>query len=113
MPKLPESKRRPWQPKKQQQARLNPNSDFYNSKQWRSLRNYYIQRNPLCEACQRQKPSKVTGGQVVDHIKPINMGGENLKLDLSNLQTLCHPCHNSKSGKEGWEYRKKNKKNNL
>ena len=54
MPKLPENKKRPWQPKKQQQARLNPNSDFYHSKQWRSLRNYYIQRNPLCEACQRR-----------------------------------------------------------
>ena len=105
MPKLPDSKRRPWQPKKPKQARLNPNSDFYHSKQWRSLRNYYIQMNPLCEACKRR--DKVTAGQVVDHIKPINSGGEHLKLDLSNLQTLCHPCHNSKSGKEGWEYRKK------
>ncbi len=110
MPKLPESKRRPWQPKKEQQARLNPNSSFYHSKQWRSLRNYYIQRNPLCEACLRRK--KTTAGQVVDHIKPINMGGH--KTDLSNLQSLCTPCHNSKSGKEGWEYRKKNKtKNDL
>ena len=107
MPKLPESKRRPWQPKKPKQARLNPNSDFYHSKQWRSLRNYYIQRNPLCEACQRRK--KTTAGTVVDHIIAINMGGH--KTDLSNLQTLCTSCHNSKSGKEGWEYRKKNKKN--
>ena len=107
MPKLPESKRRPWQPKKEQQARLNPNSDFYHSKQWRSLRNYYIQRNPLCEACQRQSPPKVTAAQVVDHILSLNMGGH--KTDLSNLQSMCHSCHNSKSGKEGWEYR--NKKN--
>ena len=107
MPKLPENKRRPWQPKKPKQARLNPNGDFYHSKQWRSLRSYYIQRNPLCEACKRQKPSKVTAGQVVDHIIRINSGGH--KTDLSNLQTLCHPCHNSKSGKEGWEYRNKNK----
>ena len=109
MPKLTESKRRPWHPKKPKQARLNPNSEFYNSKQWRSLRNYYIQRNPLCEACQRRK--KTTAGTVVDHIIAINMGGH--KTDLSNLQTLCTSCHNSKSGKEGWEYRKKNKKNNL
>ena len=107
MPKLPESKRRPWQPKKPKQARLRDNSDFYHSKQWRSLRNYYIQRNPLCEDCKRR--GKTTGGQVVDHIKPMNMGGH--KTDLSNLQTLCTSCHNSKSGKEAWEYR--NKKNNV
>ena len=102
MPKLPESKKRYWLPKKPKQARLHPNSDFYNSKQWRSLRNYYIQRNPLCESCKRR--DKVAAGQVVDHIKPINMGGH--KTDLTNLQTMCHPCHNSKSGKEAWEYRK-------
>jgi len=108
MPKLPDSKRRPWMPKKPKQSRLNPNSDFYHSKQWRSLRNYYIQRNPLCEACKRMNPPKVTAGQVVDHIKSINSGGH--KTDLSNLQVLCHPCHNSKSGKEAWEYRKQNKK---
>ena len=109
MPKLPESKRRPWQPKKEQQARINPNGNFYHSKQWRSLRNYFIQRNPLCAACQRR--GNVTAGQVVDHIKPINMGGH--KTDLSNLQTLCTPCHNSKSGKEGWEYRNKKNKGGL
>ena len=106
MPKLPESKRRPWQPPKPKQARITPNSDFYHSKQWRGLRNYYIQRNPLCEACKRR--GKVTGGQVVDHIKSINLGGN--KTDLSNLQTLCHSCHNSKSAKEGWEMRKQIKK---
>ena len=106
MPKLPDHKRRPWQPKKPQQARLNPNTDFYQSKQSRILRNYYIQKNPLCESCKRR--GKVKGGQVVDHITPINMGGH--KTDLSNLQSLCTSCHNSKSGKEGWEYRKNKKK---
>ena len=105
MPKLPDSKRRPWMPKKPKQSRLRDNSDFYHSKQWRSLRNYYIQRNPLCEDCKRR--DKVTAGQVVDHIKPMNMGGH--KTDLSNLQTLCTSCHNSKSGKEAWEYRNKKK----
>ncbi len=106
MPKLPDNKRRPWMPKKPKQSRLNPNSDFYHSKQWRSLRNYYIQMNPLCEACKRR--DKVTAGYVIDHIKPINMGGH--KTDISNLQTLCESCHNSKRGKEAWEYRNKNKK---
>ena len=108
MPKLPEHKRRPWLPSKPKQARLTPNTEFYSSKQWRSLRNYYMQRNPLCEKCKRRS-NKVVSGQVVDHIISINNGGH--KTDLSNLQTLCTPCHKSKSGKEGWEYRKNNFKN--
>ena len=99
MPKLPEKKKRPWMAKNK---RTNDNSNFYNSKQWRSVRNYYIQKNPLCVICKRKNIIK--SGEVVDHIKPINMGGH--LTDLSNLQTLCHACHNSKRGKEAWEWRK-------
>ena len=100
MPKLPDKKKRPWQMKST--SRLKDNSTFYHSKQWRSLRNYYIQMHPLCEVCKRK--DIITSGEVVDHIKPINMGGH--KIDVSNLQTMCHSCHNSKRGKEAWEWRK-------
>ena len=41
---------------------------------------------------------------MVDHITPINNGGQ--KLDYSNLQALCNKCHNKKSASEGVEYRK-------
>lgn len=51
---------------------------------------------PLCEECQRR--GITTLAQVVDHIVPINRGGA--KLDMANLQSLCHPCHNRKSGIE-------------
>ena len=41
---------------------------------------------------------------MVDHIKPISIGGD--RLHQSNLQTLCNSCHNKKSAKESVEYRK-------
>lgn len=36
--------------------------------------------------------------QVVDHIVPINQGGDPWSVD--NMQAMCHACHNRKSGKE-------------
>ncbi len=109
MPTLPKSKDRPWIPKKPQHMREVDNASFYNSKRWRALRNYFIQKNPLCSKCKR-------GGQCVDHIKPITMGGSS--VDIKNLQTLCNKCHAIKSSKEGAEkrnnvkvYVRNNKKN--
>jgi 5-methylcytosine-specific restriction endonuclease McrA len=51
----------------------------------------FIKEHPLCVEC-----SGI--GQVVDHIIPIRLGGE--ELSWENLQTMCHRCHNIKSGKE-------------
>jgi len=51
----------------------------------------FIKEHPLCVECNGV-------GQVVDHITPIRLGGEELSWD--NLQTMCHRCHNIKSGKE-------------
>ena len=115
MPRLPKSKEMPWLPKIKKHLRQVDNASFYNSKRWRSLRAYYIQSHPLCAECNRN--GITTGAKVVDHIKPITMGGS--PIDIRNLQILCEPCHNSKSGREGVAYRKslkirsaiKNKKN--
>tara|TARA_Y100001973_G_C5109930_1_gene287149 strand:+ start:576 stop:920 length:345 start_codon:yes stop_codon:yes gene_type:complete len=112
MPKLPKAKQRPWIPKKPQHLREVDNASFYNSKRWRALRNYFIQKNPLCAQCKRD--GKVKGAQCVDHIKPISMGGS--MIDQKNLQSLCNSCHAKKSGREGAEKRNnvktyKNKKN--
>ena len=101
MPKLPTGKSRPWIPKKPTHMREVDNTSFYNSKRWRSLRNYFIQKSPLCEHCKRD--GVITGAQMVDHIKPITMGGS--PVDQKNLQSLCTSCHNSKSGKESAEKR--------
>ena len=102
MPTLPKGKRRPWIPKKERRTPQHDNSQFYQSKQWRMLRRYYIKSNPLCEQCSRE--NKTTAGQCVDHIKPISLGGN--RIDESNLQTLCNSCHAKKSAAEGVEYRK-------
>lgn len=104
MPKLPKAIRRWWMPKAQlkKHSRQVDNTKFYNSKQWRATRNFYIQSSPLCEECNRKNIT--TGGQVVDHIIPMTMGGH--PTDYSNLQTLCNHCHNQKSAREGVEYRK-------
>ena len=87
--------------KKSFQGRGNDNP-FYNTKQWRRLRNYYISKFPLCQVCQRF--GKIVEAKVVDHKKRIKINPE-LSLIESNLQSLCHRCHNIKSGHEG--HRKK------
>ena len=101
MPNLPKPKKRHWIKKKPAHTRQVDNSKFYNSKEWRATRNYYIQMHPLCEECSRQ--NKTTGGYCVDHIKPISMGGH--RTDRSNLQPLCRKCHDKKSSQEAVEYR--------
>ena len=101
MPTLPKGKNRPWIPKKPQHMREVDNASFYNSKRWRSLRNYFIQKNPICAQCKRD--GNIKSSQCVDHIVPITMGGS--PIDIKNLQSLCNSCHNSKSGKEAAEKR--------
>lgn len=97
MPTIKKTQQRPWQPERgMQEGRLHPNTKFYQSQAWRNLRNKKIEQFPLCEECQRK--GVTTLAQVVDHIVPINRRGA--KLDINNLQSLCHPCHNRKSGQE-------------
>ena len=105
MPTFPKKKKRPWIPTRKSSdskglANKSRSTDeyvsFYNSKQWRSLRSYYRQMNPLCEECDRA--GYTVEGQCVDHIQPMRLGGS--QTNLSNLQTLCNSCHAIKSGRE-------------
>lgn len=97
MPTFPKSVRRPWQPeRKPQQGRRHANTAFYQSSAWRKLRAVKIEQQPLCEDCLRQ--GRHTPARVVDHIVPINKGGDS--LDIANLQSLCDACHNRKSAKD-------------
>jgi 5-methylcytosine-specific restriction protein A len=41
---------------------------------------------------------RVTAAQMVDHIKPVRLGGE--FWDERNYQSLCNSCHAVKSAKE-------------
>jgi hypothetical protein len=69
---------------------------FYDSTEWRSLRAYKKQLNPLCEDCLRK--GILRDMKVVDHIIPIAQGGA--ALDMDNLRSLCESCHNRKSNKD-------------
>ena len=102
MPTLPKGRNRSWIPKAKPHNRQIDNSQFYHSKAWRMTRKFYIKANPLCEQCSRD--GRTTGGQMVDHIRQITMGGD--RLHQSNLQTLCNSCHAKKSASEAVEYRK-------
>tara|TARA_R110000803_G_scaffold202313_1_gene267422 strand:+ start:1649 stop:2005 length:357 start_codon:yes stop_codon:yes gene_type:complete len=115
MPKFPDKKSRPWIPKRNRDNKgITPTSysdkeysAFYHTKQWKSIRNYYIQMNPLCELCDME--GYTIQGQCVDHITPRRLGGSD--TNLSNLQTLCNSCHASKTGKESRVIVDKYKKN--
>lgn len=72
------------------------NQAFYNSGNWRNLRNWFIKANPLCVEC--KAAGWVKAGDVVDHVIPIADGGEELSSD--NLQTLCNMHHNQKTARE-------------
>lgn len=65
---------------------------FYSSKQWRTLRLEVLARDGhKCTNC------GVAGGRLeVNHIQPRSVHPE-LKLDISNLETLCHQCHTAKT----------------
>jgi 5-methylcytosine-specific restriction endonuclease McrA len=64
---------------------------FYASSEWKLLRQQTFDRdNYTCQDCKRR------GGKLeANHIKPRWKFSE-LRLVLSNLETLCKPCHNKK-----------------
>jgi len=66
---------------------------------WKKLRNAFIQHNPVCEHCERN--GQTTRATEVDHIKPFKGYGDPLRLDVSNLQSLCHSCHVKKTHRDG------------
>tara|TARA_R100001163_G_scaffold1867_1_gene2898 strand:+ start:116 stop:451 length:336 start_codon:yes stop_codon:yes gene_type:complete len=103
MPTLPKPRKRSWIKTMPAHTRQHDNSQFYHSKAWRMTRKFYIKDNPLCEQCKRK--GITTAAQMVDHIKPITLGGH--KYDNSNLSSLCNKCHAKKSAMESVEYRKK------
>lgn len=67
---------------------------FYNSPTWRKLSKAHKRRNPLCAHCAKQDRTAV--GDVTDHIIEIS-DDWSMRLEPSNLQTLCTPCHAKKT----------------
>lgn len=102
-PSLPSSKRRPWQPKPVERGYQahSVRTPLYDTARWRTLRKAQLQREPLCRRCQAD--ARLTPASVVDHIKPVNQGGD--FWDTANHQSLCQSCHQRKSAHERWQPR--------
>ncbi len=66
-------------------------------KQWRKLRDAFINENPLCNDLFEKHRGLPYMGEEVDHIIPKSQGGTD---DWDNLQTLCHSCHSRKTAIE-------------
>lgn len=66
---------------------------FYNSSEWKRLRDYvYRKYSNLCLKC-LIKDNKIIKANVVHHILSIETNWEKRLLE-DNLITLCHTCHN-------------------
>ncbi len=64
---------------------------------WSKLRDAYLRANPACVTCTAAgDPRPATE---VDHIVPIPVAPER-RLDVPNLQSLCHPHHVEKTHRD-------------
>lgn len=77
--------------------RLPANLRGYDNK-WRKRRNAFLDRNPVCVACQSQ--GRVVCATVVDHIIPVTGPKDQSFYNESNWQALCHRCHSIKTASE-------------
>jgi hypothetical protein len=68
------------------------NGHFYSSARWRKFRMWILGRRPLCSGWPDPCTAPAT---LVDHITPIEDGGE--QLDPENCQPLCASCHGKKT----------------
>ena len=84
------------QPKPKYVHHSNMSHKYYNSKQWKDMRNVYYKNHPFCLVCERKGITKI--GDHVHHKTPFMSTSDeeerwNLLLDESNLETLCKKCH--------------------
>lgn len=71
-------------------------NSFYQSKAWKSTRNYVINRDHyMCCIC----GEPVNNRKIIDHIVPRKID-KSKELEISNLWTLCYRCHTIKTSIE-------------
>lgn len=89
----------------QKDARRKERQQLYQSKQWKEIRIYMVQKYPLCQDC--LKKGKITATTEVHHLKSPFAPGltEEEKYrrayDESNLVCLCRDCHIHRHHPEG------------
>lgn len=63
---------------------------FYSSPQWRDARHAALVRDRFtCQMC----GARAEEVHHLTELSPLNINDENITLNLSNLQSLCHECH--------------------
>ena len=75
----------------------------YNTAQWKRLRKAKLAAVPLCVPCQAR--DRLTPANTVDHIKPINEGGDPFP-DFDGLMSMCPRCHNEKTSANDRQHNK-------
>lgn len=86
-------------------ARHRERQELYQSKRWKEVRTYMVQKYPLCQDC--LKEGKITATQEVHHIKSPFVKGltddEKYRraYDEDNLVCLCRECHWRRHHPEG------------
>jgi 5-methylcytosine-specific restriction enzyme A len=53
-----------------------------------------LMKQPLCQECQRQTPSRVTSANVVHHAIP-HKGDPVIFWDATVLESVCKRCHDT------------------
>lgn len=72
--------------------RSKDDTDFYKSKEWKKTSNLIKIRDlGLCQQCKRE--GRTTFADMVHHKIPLQKRWD-LRLDWSNLESLCIDCHN-------------------
>lgn len=69
-------------------SRYRPNHSKHYGSRWRTLRQLYVSKHPLCEEC--LKVGRYVPVDEVHHIVPLEDGGTNAD---DNLVSLCRSCH--------------------
>ena len=88
--------KRPHKEKTKRSKHSNQSARYYNSHQWKLLRNYYITTHPLCEQCLANGISRAA--EHVHHRVEFMSGATDtdkweLLLDPLNLMSVCKSCH--------------------
>jgi 5-methylcytosine-specific restriction protein A len=73
---------------------------FYQSSEWKQIRDVFLNANPLCKHCLRK--GKTVAAFAVDHMVDIVDEPHNA-LNMKNFQGLCKSCHSIKTTEERYE----------
>jgi 5-methylcytosine-specific restriction protein A len=66
---------------------------------WEKIRLIALKRDQyICQEC-LEKGDRIVPANHVDHAIPFKGKDDPLRLDLSNLRSLCQPCHSRKTVK--------------